>query len=55
VGISEYVMKGTRVTSTECILCMTCVNSCPRNVLAPSFGLDVGKREHLREVKSEGR
>ena len=50
VRITEYVRTGTRVTSTECILCMTCVNSCPRKVLAPSFRLDMGTRERLREM-----
>jgi polyferredoxin len=47
VKITEYVGKGARVKSTECILCMTCVNSCPRNILAPSFGFDVTTKEYL--------
>jgi len=52
VRITEYIRGGTRVTSTECILCMTCVNTCPRGILTPSFRLDMGTRERLRAVGS---
>lgn len=48
IRIPDYVMAGRRVLSTECILCNTCVTSCPTNTLAVSFGLDVGGREWLQ-------
>jgi len=48
VRISEYVRAGRRVTSTECILCMTCVTTCASNALGASFGFDIGRRERLR-------
>jgi NAD-dependent dihydropyrimidine dehydrogenase PreA subunit len=34
IRIPDYVMAGQRVLSTECILCNTCVTSCPTNTRA---------------------
>lgn len=48
IRIPDYVMAGERVLSTECILCNTCVSTCPTSSLAVSFGLDVGGRERLQ-------
>lgn len=39
VPVSAYVKAGRRVTSTECIFCQTCLNSCPQHVLRSSFGV----------------
>lgn len=48
IRIPDYLMAGQRVLSTECILCNTCVSACPSNLLAVSFGLDLGGRERLQ-------
>ena len=48
IRIMDYVSARSRVASTECILCMTCVSSCARGVLRPSFGFDVAVKERLR-------
>lgn len=52
IRISEYIKNGVRVLSTECILCETCVNTCPREALKQSFGFDIGGKELLKEKKS---
>ncbi len=51
IRIPDYVMAGQRVLSTECILCNTCVTTCPTNSLAVSFALDLGGRERLQQRK----
>ncbi|MFW9919350.1 MAG: 4Fe-4S binding protein [Candidatus Thorarchaeota archaeon] len=48
IKIREYLSKGKRVTSTECILCQTCINSCPKKALGLSIGFDIGWKELLR-------
>ena len=40
IKISSYAVDGKRVLSTECIICQTCVNSCPKGALALTTGLD---------------
>lgn len=49
IQISEYIKQGTRVLSTECILCETCVNTCPTEALYISSKRDLGGKEYLRE------
>ncbi|MCA9969531.1 MAG: 4Fe-4S binding protein [Anaerolineales bacterium] len=48
IRISDYVLSGERVLSTECSLCQTCVTVCAHDALQLSFGLDVGGKERLR-------
>lgn len=48
IEIPKYVAAGERVKSTECIMCMKCIASCPNGALASSVGLDVAVREYLR-------
>ncbi len=43
IEIPSYIKAGQRVTSTECIMCMNCVASCPQGLLQTSVGLDVAK------------
>ncbi|HWQ96434.1 MAG TPA: 4Fe-4S binding protein [Candidatus Methylomirabilis sp.] len=52
IRISEYIKNGDRVLSTECILCETCVNTCPRETLKQSIGFDIGGKELLKEKQS---
>jgi polyferredoxin len=40
IKISSYAADGKRVLSTECIICQTCVNSCPEGALNLTTGLD---------------
>jgi polyferredoxin len=49
IRISDYVLNGDRVLSTECSLCQTCVTVCSRDALKLSFGFDLGGKELLRE------
>ncbi len=49
VRISEYILNGERVLSTECSLCQTCTTVCARDALKLSFGFDLGGKDLLRE------
>lgn len=49
IDLLAYIRSGTRVLSTECMLCQTCVTVCAKDALRVSAGLDVGGRERLRE------
>ncbi len=40
IRIPDYILKGERVHSSECILCLECINACPKGVLTVSFALD---------------
>lgn len=51
IRVSEYILDNKRVLSTECILCMECVNVCATNALSPSFSLDFGNQELLTRRK----
>jgi polyferredoxin len=47
IKVSEYISKDLRVTSSECIFCMNCINACPNNVLEISKGIDKEYHEFL--------
>lgn len=49
IQITEYIKQGTRVLSTECILCETCVYTCPTEALYVSSKRDKGGKEYIRE------
>jgi polyferredoxin len=49
VRISDYILNGDRVLSTECSLCQTCITVCARDALKLSFGFDLGGKDLLRE------
>ena len=51
IRIADYLQRGERVLSTECILCQACISVCPEQALELSFGLDLGGKECLREIK----
>jgi ferredoxin-type protein NapH len=55
IRIDEYVKRGERVRSSECILCQQCVAICPPNTLRPSFGFDLGGVERLEERRPDRR
>lgn len=51
IKVNEYIQRGVRVNSTECILCSECVEACPNKVLDISCKLDMPLKtvELLRE------
>lgn len=49
IRISDYILNGQRVLSTECSLCQTCITVCAQDALKLSFGFDLGGKELLRE------
>lgn len=52
ISVSQYILDYKRVLSTECILCLECVNVCPKKTLDVSLGFDFGTRELLNRKKS---
>jgi polyferredoxin len=48
IDVAEYIRSGTRVLSTECVLCQTCASVCPHGLLDAGIGLDGGGPERLR-------
>lgn len=50
IKILEYTQNKKRVGSTECIICQTCISTCPKQVLGLSFGFDTGKTDHLNRI-----
>jgi len=40
IDVSQYVKNGMRVTSSECILCMNCINVCPVKTLKITTKVD---------------
>ncbi len=48
IKIADYTHEGTRVLSTECSLCQTCISTCSQDALKMTVGFDIGGREHLR-------
>ena len=49
IRVSDYTAAGTRVLSTECTLCQTCITACAQDALKLSFGFDLGGKDLLRE------
>ena len=49
IRISDYTATGTRVLSTKCSLCQTCITVCPKDALKLSFGFDLGGKDLLRQ------
>lgn len=47
IRIPDYILAGQRVLSNECVMCLTCINSCPTDALQASLGFDVVKRNLL--------
>ena len=55
VRISDYVLSGRRVLTTECSLCQTCVTICARDALRLGFGFDVGGLDLLSDRAHKAR
>lgn len=48
IDIPRYLEQGTRVKSTECVMCMRCVAACPESALCSSIGFDMVTSDHLK-------
>lgn len=48
IRIADYIARGERVLSSECVLCQACISVCPEQALALSFGLDASGLDQLR-------
>ena len=44
IDVAHYAVRGSRVTSGQCILCQSCAHACPERALTLSRGLDFGAR-----------
>jgi ferredoxin-type protein NapH len=40
IDITEYLQRGERIRSSECILCLNCINVCPENALSITLEFD---------------
>lgn len=49
IHITGYIHDGTRVLSTECSLCQTCISTCSKDALKMSVGFDLGGRDYLNQ------
>lgn len=49
VDIPAHNQNGTRVLSTECVMCMKCIAVCPEGALKTSVGFDIVTKELLKE------
>lgn len=48
IRLMDYIRRGERVLSTECMLCQTCITVCAEDALRVSLGFDLGGRERIR-------
>lgn len=53
IDVKNYIIKGQRVLSTECIFCLTCSTVCPEKILDSSFKLDLGGSELIKRRTSK--
>lgn len=53
IQVTDYLARGERVMSSECILCQACIEVCPEHALALSFGRERGGAELLRRRPPE--
>jgi ferredoxin-type protein NapH len=52
IRLLEYIKQGKRISSSECILCQTCVRMCPSQALKATFRMDAGFKEYIRFKES---
>jgi formate hydrogenlyase subunit 6/NADH:ubiquinone oxidoreductase subunit I len=49
INLLSYKNEGKRILSTECIICTTCANVCPKGAIKMTMKFDKGERkEYLR-------
>jgi ferredoxin-type protein NapH len=49
IAVHSYVTQGLRIASTECLMCLNCVASCPEGNLKTSVGFDISRKELLNK------
>jgi len=54
IKLLHYKGLNKRILSTECIICSTCVNTCPKSAISVTFGLDAGFIEYLNFAENDG-
>ncbi len=47
IKLLDYSRQGQRILSTECILCDTCINTCPTSAISTTKKFDMGWKEHI--------
>lgn len=55
IKITDYKKLHKRILSTECILCNTCIDSCPQNALSMNIKYDYSFQEYLRYSEKSGK
>lgn len=53
IDIPKYIEEGTRIKSSECVMCMRCVAVCPESALYSSVGFDVVTKDYLKYVNEK--
>jgi len=53
IDLVAYIRSDTRILSTECMLCQTCITVCAKDALRVSMGLDLGGREYVRRHRAD--
>lgn len=48
IDIPHYVRNNQRVKSTDCIMCMHCISTCPEAALKATIGLDIAGKNYKR-------
>lgn len=54
IRIKDYLAAGQRVQSSECVMCLTCINICPQDTLKLTAGFDVGGVEYWDHDPTRG-
>lgn len=49
IDIPKYIEQGTRIKSSECVMCMRCISACPEGALCASLGLDLVTKDYLKK------
>jgi polyferredoxin len=49
IDIPGYIEQDLRVKSSECVMCMKCIASCPEGALKASVGFDIVTKDNLKE------
>jgi len=54
IRVKDYLDNHTRVLSTECVMCLTCVSVCPKKTVKLSLGFDIGGTEFWDHDPTKG-
>ena len=51
IKLTQYIIEEKRILSTECILCNSCISTCPKEALKMKSGFDFGFKEYITRRK----